>query len=126
MNSVRKLIVVFTFGAAGVAILAIWVFSNFASCEYKESSPTYSPDKKVFTQMQFTICRDNTKSHARLVMGSSGTRDQAVILDLRPSLETLRLNWTDGPELHVHVPESAIAKRYGPYDTLPPVVVENP
>lgn len=87
----------------------------------------YSPDGKFYSQMELTVCRDHSKSRARLVMGVVGRRDKrTVFMDFAPSIGTLKLSWRDGPELHVQVAESAITKRYGPYDDLPHVVVSNP
>jgi hypothetical protein len=112
-------------GSTG-AVIAIWLSSELSKCEYRESAPTYSPDKTFFTQMQFTICHDHAKSRVRLVIGAAGKPDRMALLDLGPSIGTVDLSWHEGPELHVQVPESAITKRYGPYDGLPRVVVTNP
>lgn len=106
--------------------LVFWLSSEFSKCQYRESSPTYSPDKKFYTQMQFTLCQDHAKSRVRLVMAGAGKKDQAVLLDLGSSIGTVNLSWQEGPELHIQVPESAITKRYGPYDDLPRVVITNP
>jgi len=77
--------------------------------------------------MQFTLCQDHAKSHAHLIMGATGKPDKKyVLLDLGPSIGLLNLSWHEGPELHVQVLESAITKRYGPYEDLPRVVVTNP
>jgi hypothetical protein len=86
----------------------------------------FSPDGKFYSQMELTICRDHSKSHARLVMGAVGRQDKNVLLDFAPSIGTLKLSWHDGPELYVQVAESAIVRRYGPYDDLPRVVVASP
>lgn len=76
--------------------------------------------------MQFTICQDHAKSRVRLVMGAAGKPGKTVLLDLGPTIGSVDLSWHEGPELHIQVPESAITKRYGPYDDLPRVVVTNP
>jgi hypothetical protein len=86
----------------------------------------YSPDGKFYSQMELTVCRDHSKSHARLVMGVAGRQDRNVLMDFAPSIGTLNLSWHDGPELQVQIAESSIVKRYGPYDQLPRVVVTNP
>ncbi len=86
----------------------------------------YSPDGKFYSQMELTVCRDHSRSHARLVMGAIGRQDKTVLIDFAPTIGTLNLSWRDGPELHVQVAESAIIKRYGPYDDLPRVVVSKP
>jgi hypothetical protein len=86
----------------------------------------YSPDGKFYSQMELTVCRDHSKSHARLVMGVVGRQDKTVLMEFAPSIGILNLSWHDGPELRVQVAESAIKKRYGPYDDLPRVVVSNP
>ena len=111
---------------AAAAALAVWLSSQLSNCKYRESSPTYSPDGKFYTQMEFTLCRDHAKSHARLVMGAMGRSDKPVLLDFGPSIGTVNLSWHEGPELHIQVPDFAITKRYGPYDDLPRVVVTNP
>ena len=108
------------------AALAVWLLSQLSNCQYRESSPTYSPDGKFYTQMEFTLCRDHAKPHARLVMGAMGRSDKSVLLDFGPSIGTVNLSWHEGPELHVQVPDFAITRRYGPYDDLPRVVVTNP
>lgn len=106
--------------------LAIWLASQPSQCQFRQDTPMYSPDGKFYSQMELTVCRDHSKSHARLVMGVVGSQDRDVLLDFAPSIETLNLSWHDGPELHVQIAESAIVKRYGPYDQLPRVVVTNP
>ena len=110
---------------AGVA-LVVWFSTGLLKCKYSESSPTYSPGQKFYTQMRFTLCEDHAKSHAHLIMGATGKPDKYVLLDLGPSIGVLNLSWHEGPELHVQVPASAITRRYGPYEDLPRVVVTNP
>ena len=114
--------------AAGAVIAAaiLWYLSQLSSCQYRETSPAYSPNGKFYTQMQFTLCRDHTKSHARLVMGAVGRSGKSVLLDFGASIGTVNLSWHDGPELQVQAPDFAITQRYGPYDDLPRVVVSNP
>jgi hypothetical protein len=111
--------------AAGVA-LAAWLSSGQWNCRYKETAPSYSPDRNFYSQMQITLCRDHSRSHVRLVMGEAGKQNKAVLLEMGSSIGTVDLSWHEGPELHVHAPASAITKRYGPYDELPRVVVTNP
>jgi hypothetical protein len=122
----RKWVVAFAVCVAAVLVGAVWISSELSKCQYRESTPTYSPDKKFYTQMQFTVCQDHAKSHASLVMGEAGKQGKAVLLDLGSSIGTLDLSWHEGPELHVQAAESAIIKHYGPYDDLPRVVVTNP
>ena len=107
-------------------MLAVWLLSRISNCQYRETSPTYSPDGKFYTQMGFTLCRDYAKSHSRLVMGAAGRSEKSVILEFGPSIGTVDLTWHEGPELRVVAPEFAITRRYGPYDDLPRVVVTNP
>lgn len=126
MKRMRKWVVAVVICATAGVVLAIWLSSELSKCQYTESPPTYSPDKKFYTQMQFTMCQDHAKSRVRLVLGEAGKQDKAVLLDLGSSIGTVDLSWHEGPELHVQVPESAITKRYGPYDDLPRVVVTNP
>lgn len=111
--------------AAGL-VLAVWLSSGLWNCRYKETAPSYSPDRRFYSQIQMTLCQDHSKSHVSLVMGKVGTQDKAVLLDLGASIGTMNLSWHEGPVLHVQVSESAITKRYGPYDDLPRVVVTNP
>jgi hypothetical protein len=59
-------------------------------------------------------------------MGATGKSEKTVILDMEPEIGTVDVSWHEGPELHIRVAESAIAKRYGPYEDLPRVVVTNP
>lgn len=125
MTRTRKWVVAATTCAAAVAVVAIWLSSELSKCEYRESSPTYSPDKKFYTQMEFTICQDHSRSHARLVMGVAGKQRKTVLLDFGPSIGTVNLEWHEGPELQVQVAESAVAKRYGPYEDLPRIIVTN-
>jgi hypothetical protein len=107
-------------------VVALWFSVEFSKCVYHESDPAYSPDKRFYSQMQFTICRDHSKSHARLIIGAAGKSEKTVVMDMAPEIGTVGVSWREGPELHVRVAESAITKRYGPYETLPRVVVENP
>jgi hypothetical protein len=111
---------------AVAALLVLWLAYELSKCRYRETDLTYSPDHKFYYQVQFTLCQDRAKSHARLVLGRAGKSDKAVLLDFGPSLDELHLSWHDGPELRVDVPKYAITKRYGPYDDLPRVVVTNP
>src|SRR5690242_2451098 len=54
----RKLLPWFlTAGAVAVA-LAVWALSELSNCQYRETSPTYSPNGKFYTQTEFTLCRD--------------------------------------------------------------------
>jgi hypothetical protein len=114
-----------TAGALGL----IWTASELSKCRYIETSPTYSPDKKFYTQMQATHCEDDAKSRDQLVMGEAGKQGASVLLEFNASFDTLDQSWLDGPDgpvLHVRVLESAIRKRYGPYENLPSVVVTSP
>jgi hypothetical protein len=111
-------------GAA--ALLAVWLLSRLSNCQYRETSPAYSPDGKFYTQMEFTLCRDFGKSHSRLVMGALGRSEKSVLLEFGPSIGTVNVAWHEGPELRVEAPEFAITGRYGPYDNLPRVVVTSP
>ena len=126
MSRTSKWVTALSICAIAAVVLVVWVFSGLLKCKYSESSPTYSPDQKFYTQMQFTLCQDHTKSHIRLIMGATGKPEKSVLLDLGPSVGELHVLWHEGPELHVQVPESAITKRYGPYEDLPRVVVTNP
>lgn len=115
-------------GACAVVglVLVIWFAREVSACQFREDTPMYSPDGKFYSQMELTVCRDHSRSHARLVMGAIGRQDKTVLIDFAPTIGTLNLSWRDGPELHVQVAESAIIKRYGPYDDLPRVVVSKP
>lgn len=102
-------------GIVGVgALVTLWLSSQLLTCQYKESSPTFDPAGKFYAQMQFTVCRDDAQSRARLVLGARGRQDKAILLDLSPSADSVDLSWHGGPELHVRVSESAIIKKYGP------------
>jgi hypothetical protein len=108
-------------------LFAAWFLSDLAKCQDRTSAPTYSPDGKFYTQMQFTICENHAKSHGRLLMGTAGKPGEEVLLDMKADIGTVKLSWREGSELHIEVPESAIAKRYGPFgDDLPRIVVINP
>jgi hypothetical protein len=119
-----KLGLAFTVCATIVVVLATRFL--IPTCAFRESSPSYSPDKRFYTQMEVTVCRDQAKSHARLVMGVTGKSDKTVLLDFGPSLGSVNLSWHDGPTLYIEAPKSAITHRYGPYENLPKVVVTNP
>ncbi len=125
MRRPSRWMIVLAICAAAVALIVGLEFEA-SQCTYRESDPAYSPDKKFYSQMQFTMCRDHSKSRARLVMGTAGKPEKAVILDFRPSFSALDISWHDGPELHVQVPASDIIERYSPYEELPRVVITNP
>ena len=108
------------------AVLVAWLSVGFSRCAYRESDPSYSPDKRFYSQLQFTICKDRTNSRVRLIMGVSGKPGKTVLLDMAPEIGSLDVSWHEGPELHVRVSESAITKRYGPYEDLPRVVLSSP
>jgi len=59
-------------------------------------------------------------------MGTAGKSGKTVLLDLASDIGEVHVSWRDGPELHVQLPESAITKRYGPYENLPKVIITNP
>lgn len=40
---------------------------------------------KIYTQMQFTLCRDHSKSHSSLILGNAGKSDSVARM----------MNWTD-------------------------------
>lgn len=126
MKRTRRWVISVVAGAAAVVVLALGISSQLSTCAYRETSPAYSPDGKFYSQMQFTLCEDHPKSRARLVVGSPGKQEKAVILDLGPDIGELHLSWYESPGLHVRVPASAITRRYGPYPDLPPVVIANP
>ncbi len=129
MKRMRKWVVVLVTCVAAGVVIVFFIASELSKCRYIETSPTYSPDKKFYTQMQATRCDDDAKSRDSLVMGEAGKKGNAVLLEFNSSFDTVHLAWQDGPrgpELHVQVPESAIRKRYGPYDDLPRVVITNP
>lgn len=126
MKRTSKWVLGFLICAIAAVGLIVLFASELMKCKYSESSPTYSADKKFYTQMEFTVCQDYAKSHVRLIMGATGKREKSVLLDLGPSVGEVHVLWHDGPELHVQVPEFAIIKRYGPYEDLPKVVVTNP
>lgn len=126
MTSKRKWLTGLGVALAVVAAIVLWTASELSKCRYSEASPGYSPDKKFYYQMQFTVCRDSAKTRAHLVMGEAGKPEQTVLLDFGSSIGTVNISWQEGPELHVEAPDFAITKRYGPYDELPPVVVTNP
>ena len=109
-----------------LTVLALWFSGEFSKCVYRESDPAYSPDKRFYSQMQFAICRDHAKSRVRLIMGAAGKSEKTVLLDMAPEIGTVDVSWREGPELDIRVAESAITKRYGPYEDLPRVVVTNP
>jgi hypothetical protein len=109
-----------------VVVLALWFSIEFSKCVYRESDPAYSPDRRFYSQMQFTICHDHAKSRVRLIMGVAGKTEKTVLLDMAPDIGVVDVSWHEGPELHVRVAESAITKHYGPYEDLPRVVVTNP
>jgi hypothetical protein len=115
-----------TICAAAAAAGALWLASGLSRCKYIESSPSYSPDDRFYTQMQMTLCRDHAQSHVRLVMGKRGSEDKRPLLDLGADIGTVHLSWQEGPEFHVQASSSAITHRYGPYADLPAVVVRNP
>ena len=58
--------------------------------------------------------------------GCRGPERKNVVLDLGPSIGQVQYQWADGPELHIQAPESAIERRYGPYENLPRVVLTHP
>ena len=105
---------------------AVWVVSGLLQCQYSESAPTYSNNHKFYTQLQYTVCKDHSKSHVQLIMGTAGKTEKNVLLDLGPSIGEVQYQWADGPELHIQAPESAIKRRYGPYENLPRVVLTTP
>jgi hypothetical protein len=125
MKPTRKWVVALTICAA-LVVIALSLSFELSKCKFRESSPTYSPDGKFYTQMRFTICQDHAKSRVRLLLGDVAKHNIVVLLDLGPRIGTVDLSWHEGPELRVQVPESAIIKRYGPYDDLPRVVITNP
>jgi hypothetical protein len=102
---------------------AVWFASGLMQCQYSESSLSYSPDHKFYTQLQYTLCKDPSKSHVQLIMGGVEATEKSVLLDLGPSVGEVQYQWRDGPELHIQAPGSAIKKRYGPYEKLPRVVL---
>ena len=118
--------IVFSISTVAVLSFAVWFVSGLMQCQYSESSPSYSPDQKFYTQLQYTVCKDHSKSHAQLIMGASGRTDKSVLLDLGPSVGELQYQWHDGPELQIQAQASAIKKRYGPYADLPRVVLTTP
>jgi len=122
----RKLVLWVAGACAAAALLAIWLSSQLSKCVYREDDPAYSADKRFYSQMQFTICQDHPKSRVRLIMGVAGKSEKTVLLDMGPDIGVVDVSWHEGPELHVSVAESAITKRYGPYEDLPAVVVTNP
>jgi hypothetical protein len=122
----RKWVVASAVAVAALVVGVLWVSSELSKCKYGESSPSYSPDTKFYFQVQFMVCRDSAKSHASLVMGEAGKSNKAVLLDFGSSIGEVHASWREGPELHVQASDSAITKRYGPYDDLPRVVVTNP
>jgi hypothetical protein len=73
-----------------------------------------------------TLCKDHTKSHTSVILGIIGKPDKNVLLELGPHIGGLQLEWQAGPELHIQLSESAIVKRYGPYENLPRVVITSP
>ena len=112
--------------AIGALALVIWFSSEMLKCKYKETEPSYSADRRFYTQMLITLCQDRGRSHLSLVMGATGRSGKSVLLDLGPDIGEVHVSWHEGPELHVQVPESAITKRYGPYENLPRVIITNP
>jgi hypothetical protein len=122
----RRWVVAVAVCAIAAAAGAVWVVSERSKCKYMESSPSYSPDDRFYTQMQMTLCRDRAQSQVRLVMGKRGSEEKRALLDFGAEIGTVNLSWQEGPELHVRASSSAIAHRYGPYADLPRVVVSNP
>jgi len=123
----RKLRWIATVGTCVIAVpvLALWFSIKFSKCVYRESDPTYSPDGRFYSQMQFTICQDHAKSRVRLIMGVAGKKEKTVLLEMGPDIDVVDVSWHEGPELRVRVAESAITKRYGPYEDLPRVALTN-
>src|SRR5262245_14080468 len=115
----RTWVVALVGGVVAIAVILLWSASELSKCSYAESSPSYSEEKKFYFQMKFTTCHDAAKSHASLIMGQAGKEGKSVLLDFGSSMDTVNASWREGPELHVQVPESAITKRYGPYEDLP-------
>lgn len=130
MTRARKWLLIVVACIAAVAGGVLWTAHELMKCRYIATSRGYSPDKRFYTQIEGTHCDDDAKSHDRLIMGEVGKEDSSVLLDFNFPMDTVHLHWEDGPngaaELHVQVRESAIKKRYGPYDNLPRVVVTSP
>jgi hypothetical protein len=118
--------IVFSICIVAVLSFAVWFVSGLMQCQYSESSLSYSPDRKFYTQLQFTVCKDHSKSHVQLIMGAVGRNEKSVLLDLGPSVGELQYQWHDGPELHIQAQASGIKKRYGPYEDMPRVVLTTP
>lgn len=101
--------------------IAAWL--RLTSCQYRESSPSYSPDGRFYTQLEMTMCTDSAQSTARLVMGTTGRTEKSVIIDVGRDAE-VNLTWGVGPTLHIRTSHGSVTRQYGPYPDLPPVVVE--
>jgi len=68
-----------------------------------------------------TTCEDRARSRATVTMGAKDREDRIVWLDVQGTTD-VRLTWNGNRELIVTLPDSAIVKRYGPYDEWPQVV----
>lgn len=118
--------IVFSICIVAASSFAVWFVSGLMQCQYRESALSYSPDQKFYTQLQYTVCNDHSKSHVQLIMGAAGKTEKSVLLDLGPSVGEVQYQWHEGPELHIQAQVSAIKKRYGPYADLPRVVLTTP
>src|SRR5262245_19043281 len=97
---------------------ALWATQHeLSKCQFKQFSPSYSPDRKYYTHWDSTLCRDHQKTRARLMAGWAGKQDQVMLLEMGSDAgEEVHLQWSDGPELHIQASKKAIRERYGPYE----------
>ncbi len=110
------------FALIGVAYTAFIVFANWflPNCT-RTSSEARSPDGKHFAVFEQTTCEDRSRSRATVTMGAADRKERVVWLDVKGTTD-VRLTWNGDRELIVTLPESAIVKRYGPYDEWPRII----
>jgi hypothetical protein len=75
--------------------------------------------------MQFTLCKDFSRSRSQLIVGKEITKEEYILLEFGSEIGNVDVSWRDGPELHVVTVGSSITKRYEPTEDLPRVVVES-
>lgn len=75
--------------------------------------------------MQFTLCKDHSRSHSQLIVGKELTKEKYVLLEFGSKIGTVDVSWRDGPMLYVSTMNSSIVNKYEPTEGLPGVVVES-
>jgi predicted membrane metal-binding protein len=116
-------VVVALFAVIGVAYTAFAVYANWflPRCILASSQEAQSPDGKYFAVFEQSNCQDPGRSRATVEMGTLNSKKRIVWLDVKGTTD-VRMTWNDNRELIVTLPESAVVKRYGPYDEWPQVI----